>query len=393
MIMETIVKHAQGLVYSLLCLMPSIYQKASLNAVLALFLEAQGYPLPQHTQTKSPSSLSRFFNHYPWSTRSVIRTTRQAIVQQVKCHLLPPQTLLRLIVDLTTLEKCGKFLHLSSPTDEPTQPDPWVRLLNGKRGLHLVVLYLEIGGWRIPWSFRIWRGKGHPSPAQLACKLLATVPASLTQNRTVIVQADTEFGTVEFLTAVRKRSWRAVTGIRCNRTLSDGRTLMQLYRQGKRGQQVYLTGLAFPLTLSWFWLKRANGQRELRFIASTYPYSGVYLVRLGRKRWAIESLFKTIKHRFGWDRFGQSTRLGVYRWLILALISYLLAHWMDQGLLPPQLDWKQSCDLALSRLFPSVLFLQSLKFIQQRQDIAAQFGFEIVLKRLPNWAYQECCKI
>jgi hypothetical protein len=56
MIMETIFKHAQGLVYSLLCLMPSVYQKASLNVLLALFLEAQGHPLPQQTQVKSARS-------------------------------------------------------------------------------------------------------------------------------------------------------------------------------------------------------------------------------------------------------------------------------------------------------------------------------------------------
>jgi hypothetical protein len=47
--METIVKQAFGLVYSLMCLMPSVYQKAILNAILALFLEGQGHPLPQHT--------------------------------------------------------------------------------------------------------------------------------------------------------------------------------------------------------------------------------------------------------------------------------------------------------------------------------------------------------
>ena len=33
--METILQHAQGLVYSLLCLMPSAYQKASLKALWA----------------------------------------------------------------------------------------------------------------------------------------------------------------------------------------------------------------------------------------------------------------------------------------------------------------------------------------------------------------------
>jgi Transposase DDE domain len=388
MIMETIVKHAQGLVYSLLSLMPSVYQKASLNALLALFLEAQGHPLPQHTQVKSASSLSRFLNIYNWSTRHLIRTTRQAVLQQISQHPPGKNIPLRAILDLTTLEKCGKFWHLSTPTEDAERPDLWVRMLNGKRGLHLVVLYLEIGDWRVPWSFRVWRGKGHPSPSQLARKLLATIPVALTQGRTVIVQGDTEFGTVEFLSAVRSRSWRAVTGMRCNRQLEDGRILKQLYRARRRGQQIYIKGIPFPLTVSWFWLKRADDKQELRFIVSTYPYSGVYLVRLGRRRWAIECFFKTIKHRFGLHRFGQSTCRGVYRWLVLAIIAYLLAHWMDQWSLPLHLDWKQASDLALSTLFPSVVWFQLLRLIELRSDMAAQFGFEIILKRLPNWAYR-----
>jgi len=57
-------RHAQTLVYSLVSLMPSVYQKASLKAVLGLFLEAQGHALPEHTPLKSASSLSRFFNRY-----------------------------------------------------------------------------------------------------------------------------------------------------------------------------------------------------------------------------------------------------------------------------------------------------------------------------------------
>jgi len=81
--METIVEYAQGLVYSLLSLMPSMYQKASLNALFGRFLEALGHPLPQHTPMKSATALSRFLNYYSWSTRSVIRTTRQAVLQQI----------------------------------------------------------------------------------------------------------------------------------------------------------------------------------------------------------------------------------------------------------------------------------------------------------------------
>jgi hypothetical protein len=391
--METIVEHAQGLVYSLLCLMPSVYQKASLKAVLGLFLEAQGHPLPQHTQVKSASSLSRFLNHYGWSTRAVIRTTRQAVLGQIARHRPPRCVPLRVLIDLTSLPKSGKFFHLGTPTEDPDTADPWVRVLNGKRGLHIVVLYLVLGEWRVPWNLRVWRGKGYASPVQLACKLLATVPTELSQGRVVLVQADTEFGTVEFLNAVQKRSWRAVVGMRCNRKMVGGQTLKQLYRTGNRGQQVQLEGFSYPLTVSWFWLKRSQGKRELRFVVSTHPYAGVYLVRLGRKRWAIEGFFKTIKHRFGLHRFGQSTKLGVDRWLILALIASLLVHWIDPWSLPPLLDWKAASDLALEVLFPTIVWFQWLKAIQSRAQIAAQRGFNIVLKPMPNPAYRECCKI
>jgi hypothetical protein len=373
--------------------MPSIYQKDSLNAMFGLFLEALGHPLPQHTQVKSASSLSRFLNHYSWSTRSVIRASRKAVFDQLRQHPPRKDRPLRVLIDLTTLEKCGKFLHLSTPTDDPEAPDPWVRMLNGKRGLHLVVLYLNLGSWRVPWSFRVWRGKGQTSPAQLACKLLATVPTSIAVGAPVIVLADTEFGTIEFLQAVHNRGWRAVVGMRCTRKLQDGSKLKQLYRHGKRGAQIKLEGIDFALTVSWFWLKQSGGKRELRFVVSTYPYSGVYLVRLGRKRWAIEAFFKTIKHRFGLHCFGQSTKQGVYRWLILVLIAYLLVHWIHQSTLRPQLDWKVASDLALSMLFAAVRWFQLLRYLRRTTPIAARYQFEIVLKSLPNPAYQERCKI
>ncbi len=391
--METILQHAQGLVCSLLCLMPSIYQNDSLKAIFALFLAPDGHALPAHTQIKSASSLSRFLNHYSWPTRQVIRISRRAVVAQLAQHRPHPNAPLKLLLDLTTLPKIGKFQHLSTVTDETTSPDPWVRMLNQKRGLHLVMLYLVLGQWRVPWGFRIWRGKGHPSPVQLAGQLLATLPKSVTQGRSVIVQADTEFGTIDFLAAVRARRWHAVVGVRHNRTLQDGRHLKDLYRHRKRGCQVYLKGLAYPLTVSWFWLKRAEGKRELRFVASTYPYSGTYLVRLGRQRWAIEGFFKTVKHRFGLHCFGQSTPLGVYRWLILSCLAYLLTHWIHRWHSPSVLDWRKTARLAMETLLPDRLWLQVLRQIRIHREIAALQGFQIVLAPLPEPAYQECYKI
>ena len=383
--METILEHAQGLVYALLGLMPSRYQKTSLSALLGLFLEAPGHALPQHCPIKSASALSRFLNIYGWSTRSVLRTTRQTVLKQMAQHLPRSDSPLKVIIDLTTLPKCGEFRHLGDPTEDEAKPNPWVRVLNGKRGLHLVVLYLVLGQWRVPWSFCIWHGKGTSSPAQLACKLLARVPQPLTRHRTVLVLADTEFGTVEFLKAVHKRRWRAVVGLRCNRRLESGKTLKQLYRTGKRGQQVRLLGMNVSLTISWFWLKRSEGKRELRFVVSTYPYSGVYLVRLGRQRWAIEGFFKTIKHRFGLHGFGQKTRLGIYRWLLLSLIAYLLAHWMF-CLLPAwcALDWAEVSAKALATLLPQVVWLKLLHQIQKSRAVIQSQGFEVIIQPLPS---------
>lgn len=50
-------------------------------------------------------------------------------------------------------------------------------------------------------------------------------------------------------------------------------------------------------------------------------------------------------------------------------------------------------DLALEVLFPSILWLKLLKLIRSRANIAADFGFEVILKPLSSNPYRECCKI
>jgi hypothetical protein len=312
---ETILVHAQALVYTLLELMPSAYQRDSLQALLGLFLDAQGHPLPEYSQIKSPGALSRFLNEYDWSTRQVIRAVRQQILQQLLRYCSRGRRpWLQVIVDLTTLDKCGKFkafAHL-------------IHVLNGKRGLHLVMLYLVVGRFRIPWGFRVWRGKGAPSSAQLAVRLIDSLPQTLTQAFRVIILADTAFGSVLFLKAMRTRRYAVIVGVRYDRKLTDGRQVCDL---ANKGQQVRLDGKSIPVTISWLYLKR-DGKLEKRFVLSTRPLKGSTITWWGRRRWSIEGFFKTAKHRFGLHRFGQQTLLGVYRWLILCLISFILAHWV-----------------------------------------------------------------
>ena len=368
--MISILAHAQGLVYTLVSLMPSMYQQDNLQAMLGLFLEAQGHPLPQHSKTKSASALSRFLNVNPWSTRQLIRATRGYVLKQILSDCPKGRRpMLQLIIDLTTLEKRGKFKPF----------EHLISVYNGKRGLHLVVLYLVVGRWRVPWSFRVWRGKGTPSPAQLAFKLVKGVPKSLTEHFQVMILADTAFGSADFLHGVRKLKYHAITGVRYDRLLVDGRCLKQLH---KRGQQVRLVGLKFPVSVSWYYLKRDNGKLEKRFVLSTKPLKASTITWWGRRRWQIEGWFKTAKHRFGLHRFGQGTLLGVYRWLVLSLIAYILAHWAYLSIATTDLpDWGEAAQIAFQACLPQLMVCLILLKVERMRPFILSHGIDIQISR------------
>lgn len=365
--MSNLASYAQNLVYTLLCLMPSLYQKNSLRTLLGLFLEATGQALPQHSETVSPSAISRFLNKYNWSCRSLIRVVRGQIVAQIqaerRCGRRP---ILQVILDMTCLEKEGKFKGLGK----------LIRVYNGKRGLHLVVLYIQVGERRLPWGFRVYRGKGERSHIQLAQRLLLSLPKTLTQRFEVRILADSAFGSTQMLKWVKQRKrTSAIFGVSCDRRLADGRHVGDLPDQG---QQVYLWGVDFPVTVSWYWLVKDDGTREKRFVVSTKPLSGVYITLLGKRRWLIEGFFKTAKHRFGLHRFGQSTLKGVYRWLVLSLIAYFLAHlaclWSGMTTLP---DWAVASRLARETLLPSIVVLSLLIGIKRYQHVVRTQGLNI----------------
>lgn len=133
-----------------------------------------GQMLPEHSAIESPAALSRFFNEYRWPTRAVIRGTRQHILKQLSHYTaIGQKPYLQVIIDLTTLEKRGKFKAFAT----------LIHILNGKWGLHLVVTYLVVRQCRMPWALRSWRGKGTTTPAQLGLKLLRTLPNRLTLRK------------------------------------------------------------------------------------------------------------------------------------------------------------------------------------------------------------------
>ena len=360
---------ARRLVYGLLDLMPSVHQRASLKALFVLFLGTRGLALPEHAQGKSPSAISRFLNLYDWPTTSVIRALRREILAMLlERRKVGRRPILRAIVDLTPLQKSGSFKGLSG----------LVHVLNKKRGLQLVVLYLELDGWRVPWGFRIWQGKGSASPGALALKLLRTLPKVLTSRYRVMVLADSAFCGVEFLKGVRRLGHHAVVGVRRDRHLTDGTRLDQATIQGDR---VFLDGLAVPVYVAAYWLKR-DGGKEKRFVLCTKALSPAHIVRWGKRRWRIEGFFKTAKGRFSLERFGQGSRLGVYRYLLLSLIAYLLAHWghLIQGRegLP---RWGEAAQTILEAVLPQTVIESLLMEIEQRSALLRSHGIEVSVGR------------
>ena len=216
-------KHAQDLFCTLQTLFTSRHQRASFTALLALFLKGDGCPTLRCSSSKSPAALSRFLNLYSWNARGLIRATRAHALESLFAYYQQQRgrrPYLLVSVDLATLEKVGCFEKLGL-----------ISVLNKKRGLHLVVLYLVAGPLRFPfelvasasWAFRVWRGKNEASVSELALALLRSLPRSLKTCFKILVLADGGFGNKPFLEGVRKLELDAVVGMRQDRHLEDGR--------------------------------------------------------------------------------------------------------------------------------------------------------------------------
>jgi hypothetical protein len=227
--------------------MPTVHQKHAFEALMLGFLTPTTSTVPEHNPLVSAASLSRFLNHYAWPTRQLLRLTWETLTAWL---LSQPQRgrrpTLRVLIDLTCLEKSGRFTQLAG----------WIHFFNGKRGVQLVVLYLELGQLRLPRGFRIWRGKGTSSAAKLALRLLNTLPKVLRRRYRVLVPADSGFASCDFLEGVVVLGYQALAGVRKNRLRQDGRSIAELQR---RGERVLLKDLNTSVWVSWFYLKEPDG--------------------------------------------------------------------------------------------------------------------------------------
>lgn len=275
----------------------------TLAVVLSCFLAALGQPGFCRSPAKSPSAISRFVNHYAWSLRTLVRAMRHHALDAFQSYQggrRGRRPIIEIIVDMTSIVKEGEFALL----------DGWIHTLHRVRGLHLVVLYLCCGDLRLPWGFRIWRGKGTPSPNDLALSLIRHLPVEiLARSRQLHVLADSGFSSMALLSGLDGLGVKFTVGMRKKRLTLQGQALHEITGQNRRVELQGLAGL--ELWVSWIWLPaRKQEAREQRFLITNQRRSAQTVRNSGRRRWKIEALFKTLKSRFALGKFGQKRKLG-----------------------------------------------------------------------------------
>ncbi|BDP43309.1 hypothetical protein DAETH_32780 (plasmid) [Deinococcus aetherius] len=288
-------ERARILADALLCVPNSPYQQRSLQAALGLFLDLKTKKALHRAHTVSASALSRLLNAYEWDTAACWTTLVQA---QWDALLLAARRThhprLRLCVDLTRVPFSGRDL-------------PFVRVQGEVYGIHLVVLYAVYEDLKFPVGYRVYRGKGTPSPVRLALDLLATLPAEVSRRFDVCVLADSGFESAAFLQGVRDLGFEFVVGVRSTRrTDHPGHVTVE---DCKHGSWVNLA--------NWPWdtltLARVDRGERTFFSVASQLLPGDLVAREGARRWAIESFFKEAKHGFGLNRFAFPARRATSR--------------------------------------------------------------------------------
>jgi len=302
----------------------------TLRVILALFLDVSIKTILDNIKGISASSASRFLSteHAPnevfweelnsWQLAQLYRPCRRG---------RRGDTILKL--DLTCIEKRGQKI-------------PFARVFNKHYGIQLVVLHVCMAGRSFPLGYRIYEGKGQQTVVALALELLAAFPASLWSS-SVVVMADAGFGSNHFITEAQALGFkRLLVGLRCDRKLSDGRRLDALKQ---RGQCLRLQDLPLDIYISWCEVKRDEGKKRF-FLLSTFQASGAYLARRYRKRWLIESFFKSLKYDFGLKEARLRSKGGIRLWIFFACLAYSLAS-LERSFAKQTLSLQESAERVL----------------------------------------------
>lgn len=352
-------QHKQSLLKSIESLLWNKREVRTFRIILSLFLDSQVRSLLENVKGISASTASRFMNceHAPDSVLWSVMNKWQF----KQFHELPRQgrrgdVILKL--DLSCVEKRGKKI-------------PFARVFNRNYGIQLVVLHACVGKLSFPLAYRIYKGKDTQTVVDLALELLTEFPASLWSSR-VVVMADAGFGSNDFVKGCLDLDFkRLLVGLRCDRKLINGKRLDELTKRGEKHQLKDLADLNIYIT--WADVKRDNKKKRF-YLLATFKATGAYLARRYRKRWLIESFFKSIKYDFGLKEARLRTKGGIRLWIFFACLAYTLAKF-EQVIHKSQV----SLTLAAKTVAQQLLDIHFIQILTELEDFNQHHSFQFKL--------------
>ncbi|WP_428194524.1 transposase, partial [Deinococcus saxicola] len=140
------------------------------------------------------------------------------------------------------------------------------------------------------------------------------------------VVMDSGFDSADALDLLRHWGFEHVSfGGKSNLRLRDGRQLKDV----QCGECIELDSLpGVKLYASWVTLPRA-GRLKKFYVLDTLPGLGRTLTRRHKRRWLIESFFKSAKYDFGLNEIRLCSETGTHNWLFLVWLSLTLALFMQ----------------------------------------------------------------
>lgn len=280
------------------------------EGLLGLFLSVEEATHLKNVKVVSSSSASRLLKNYA-QTEQLKRCLWQFQAAALRHYATRqgrnPWLVLR--VDLTSIAKCGKQL-------------PYVRTYNGVHGIHLVVLHVSLGNLSLPMGCEIYDPASNATPSELALKLLKQMHPYAWGDFQQLVLMDAGFYSAQMLDRLTWWGFKHISiGARANLRLSDGRTL----RQTRQAEAVTLDSLpGSTFYVAWLTLPR-DGKRKRFYTLSNTRATAKTLTHRHKRRWLIESFFKSAKHDFGLQQTRLRSKQGIANWLLLVWLSSSLA--------------------------------------------------------------------